>query len=65
MAEQVREIRKCEQCHAAMQPMGKLPAIGGKPLVKVFVCHACNRVESDARGNLENRYAVNATGYLA
>jgi hypothetical protein len=62
MAEQDREIRECEHCHAVMQPLGKLPAIGGKPLVKVFVCHACNRVESDVRGSSEIRYAANATG---
>jgi hypothetical protein len=30
MAEQVDNIRECENCHAAMRPMGKLPAIGAK-----------------------------------
>jgi hypothetical protein len=34
MAQQVRDTRECEKCHAEMQPVGKLPAIGGKPLIK-------------------------------
>ena len=46
MAEPVREIRKCEHCHAVMQPLGKLPAVGIKPLIKVFRCYKCNRVEA-------------------
>jgi hypothetical protein len=47
MAEQVREIRECENCHGEMQPLGKLPAIGAKPLVKVFRCTSCNRIQAD------------------
>jgi hypothetical protein len=47
MAQQVRDIRECEKCRAEMQPMGKLPPIGGKPLVKVFGCFWCNRIESE------------------
>ena len=31
MAEHVREILGCENCHAEMQPLGKLTAIGAKP----------------------------------
>ena len=38
MVEQVREIRECENCHAEMQALGKLPAIGAKPLIKVIKC---------------------------
>jgi hypothetical protein len=48
MEEQVREIRRCDNCQAEMQPLGKLPAIGGKPLIKVFRCDTCNRIEADA-----------------
>jgi hypothetical protein len=48
MAQQVREIRECENCHAAMRLLGKLPAIGAKPLIKVFRCHGCNRIEAEA-----------------
>ena len=47
MAEQVREIRECENCHAEMQPLGKLRAIGLKPLIKVFRCYPCNRIASE------------------
>ena len=47
MAEQVREIRKCEHCHAVMQPLGKLPAVGAKPLIKVFRCNSCNRIRAE------------------
>jgi hypothetical protein len=47
MAEQVREIRECENCHAEMRSLGKLPAIGAKPLIKVFHCHRCNRIGVD------------------
>jgi hypothetical protein len=47
MAKQVREIRECENCHAEMQTLGKLPAIGAKPLIKVFGCYVCNRIEAD------------------
>jgi hypothetical protein len=47
MAEQTREIRECENCQAHMRPLGKLPAIGAKPLIKVFRCHKCNRIEWD------------------
>jgi hypothetical protein len=28
-------------------PVGKLPAIGGKPLVKVFRCFGCKRIASE------------------
>jgi hypothetical protein len=49
MAQQVREIRECENCHGEMQPLGKLPAIGAKPLIKVFRCNSCNRIQAEAR----------------
>jgi len=47
MAQQVRDTRECEKCHAEMQPTGKLPAIGSKPLIKVFRCFWCNRIEAE------------------
>ena len=47
MAQQVREIRECENCHAEMQPLGKLPAVGAKPLIKVFRCNNCNRIQAE------------------
>ena len=47
MVEQVREIRECENCHAEMQALGKLPAIGAKPLIKVFGCYRRNRIQTD------------------
>jgi hypothetical protein len=47
MAEPVREIRECEKCHVDMWPVGELPAIGAKPLIKVFRCLRCNRIEAD------------------
>jgi hypothetical protein len=47
MADAIQEIRYCENCHADMLPVGKLPAIGFKPLVRVFRCFACNRIETD------------------
>jgi hypothetical protein len=40
MPEQVRDTRECENCHAEMRSVGKLPAIGGKPQIKVFRCSA-------------------------
>ena len=43
----VRDTRECEKCHAEMQPVGKLPAMGGKPQVKVFCCLGCKRIESE------------------
>jgi hypothetical protein len=49
MAEPVRKIRECENCHAEMQSLGKLPPIGTKPLVQVFGCYGCNRVETDPK----------------
>jgi hypothetical protein len=45
MAQQVREIRECENCHAEMQPLGKLPAIGAKPLIQIFRCQACTALK--------------------
>jgi hypothetical protein len=47
MAEQVRDVRECENCHAEMPQLGKLPAIGAKPLIKVFRCYACSRIASE------------------
>ena len=47
MIEQVRYIREREKCHAEMRALGKLPAIGAKPLIKVFGCYVCSRIEAD------------------
>jgi hypothetical protein len=47
MVQLVRDIRECENCHAEMHCMGKLPAIGAKPLIKVFRCYGCNRIEAE------------------
>jgi hypothetical protein len=47
MADQIHQIRECENCHAAMTPMGKLPAMGAKPLIKVFRCHECDHIGWD------------------
>jgi hypothetical protein len=47
MAEQVRDTRECENCHAEMQPVGKLPAVGVKPPIKVFRCFRCHRIASE------------------
>jgi hypothetical protein len=49
MAEQVREILECENCPADMWPVGKLPAVGAKPLIKVFRCYRCNRIQADPK----------------
>ena len=49
MAQPVREIRACENCHAEMQPLGNLPAIGAKPLITVFCCYACRRIEAETQ----------------
>jgi hypothetical protein len=49
MAEEVQDTRECENCHAEMQPVGKLPAIGCKPLIKVFRCFGCNRIASETQ----------------
>ena len=51
MAKQISETRECEKCRAEMQPLGKLPAIGAKPLIKVFGCYVCNRIEADTVRN--------------
>jgi hypothetical protein len=48
MTEQIPNPRECENCHAEMQRIGKLPAIGSKPLVKVFRCFRCNRIASES-----------------
>jgi hypothetical protein len=32
-----------------MQPMGKLPAVGAKPLIKVFRCYECNHIAWDSQ----------------
>jgi hypothetical protein len=49
MAQQVRDTRECENCHAEMQSVGKLPAIGAKPQIKVFRCFGCNRIASETQ----------------
>ena len=45
MTDQVTDTRECENYHVDMRPMGKLPAIKANPLIKVFRCSKCNRIE--------------------
>ncbi len=40
------EATGCKHCDGVMEPIGKLPAIGLKPLIRVFRCRGCNRVSS-------------------
>jgi hypothetical protein len=47
MSKQIHDTRACENCQAQMRPLGKLPAIGAKPSIKVFHCSVCNRIASE------------------
>ena len=47
MSKQIHDTRACENCHAQMRPLGKLPAMGAKPSIKVFHCSLCNRIASE------------------
>jgi hypothetical protein len=38
------EATGCKHCEGALESVGKLPAIGLKPLIKVFRCCGCNRI---------------------
>jgi hypothetical protein len=47
MSKQIHDTRECDNCHAQMQQLGKLPAIGAKPSIEVFRCYGCNRIASE------------------
>jgi hypothetical protein len=40
------EVVGCKHCDGVMEPMGKLPAMGLKPLIRVFRCSVCKRIAS-------------------
>jgi len=40
------QIPECENCHAQMVKLGKIPASLAKPALKVFRCYGCNGVKT-------------------
>jgi hypothetical protein len=46
-ADQHDPRRMCEECGAAMKPVGKLPAVSMHAAIQVFRCFKCDNVASE------------------